>query len=180
MFGSTRLEHASGTKPSFRQAPYTGTPRASLWREAWRRLVPAAAALLLALATGACSYRLGSLFGTETDGAKPDPTSSISASAVPPPAATPLHEGDLALAKAAATEALTRGGKDVSVPWENPATGARGSVTPLASAYTQDGFVCRDFLASYVRGSAESWLQGEGCHIRQGRWEVRNLRAWKR
>ena len=67
----------------------------------------------------------------------------------------------------------TRGGKDTSVPWENPQTGARGNITPLASAYNQDGFTCRDFLASYVREGAEAWLQGEACRMAQGKWEVR-------
>jgi surface antigen len=88
-------------------------------------------------------------------------------------------EADLAFAKAAAAEALARAG-DVSVPWENPGTGARGTVTPLASAYTQDGFTCRDFLASYVRKDSESWLQGEGCRIHQGRWEVRRMKPLQR
>lgn len=167
--------------PSFRQAPYSATPPASLWRGASRRLVPVTVAILLALATGACSYRLGSLFGNDRNDDKSDPTGSISASAAAPAApAASLHEDDLVLARAAAAEALTRGSKDVSVPWENPTTGARGTVTPLANAYTQDGFVCRDFLASYVRGSTESWLQGEACRIHQGGWEVRSMRAWKR
>ena len=35
-------------------------------------------------------------------------------------------------ARAVATELLSRGGKDTSVPWENPSTGARGTVTPIA------------------------------------------------
>ena len=48
-------------------------------------------------------------------------------------------------------EVLTRTDANASQPWENPNTGARGTVTPTASAYTQDGFTCRDFLASYVR-----------------------------
>ena len=78
-----------------------------------------------------------------------------------------------------AAEALGRSG-DVSVPWENPGTGARGTVTPLASAYTQDGFTCRDFLASYVRKDSESWLQGDGCRIHQGRWEVRHMKPLQR
>ena len=47
---------------------------------------------------------------------------------------------------------LTKGDKDSSQPWENPETGARGSVTPLAQAYSSDGRTCRDFLASYVNG----------------------------
>ena len=57
------------------------------------------------------------------------------------------------------------------MPWENPGTGARGTVTPIADAYTQDGFTCRDFLASYVRDGAESWLQGDACRIHQGKWD---------
>jgi surface antigen len=88
------------------------------------------------------------------------------------------NENDLDYARAAATQALAADGK--STPWENPRTGARGTITPIANAYTQDGFVCRDFLASYVRQGAESWLQGEGCRVHQGKWEVRVLRPWKK
>jgi surface antigen len=141
---------------------------------------------MLALPSGACSfsYQLGSLFG---DDKKSDVTSSISSnSAQVAPTASPAAlvdggaENDLAFARAAASEALSRDGKTTSVPWENPRTGARGTVTPLASAYTQDGFVCRDFLASYVRRGAESWLQGEGCRVHQGKWEIRALRPWKK
>ncbi len=91
-----------------------------------------------------------------------------------------LAEGDLAIARAAASEVLARGGKDASLPWENPQTGARGTVTPIASAYTQDGFVCRDFLASYVKNGAEAWIKGEACRLHQGRWEVRALKPWQR
>jgi hypothetical protein len=45
------------------------------------------------------------------------------------------------------SEVLSKGGKGVSLPWENPGTGARGTITPLAAAYNQDGATCRDFLA---------------------------------
>lgn len=89
-------------------------------------------------------------------------------------------DSDLAFARNAASDVLTRGSKDASQPWENPKTGARGSVTPLASAYTSDGRTCRDFLASYVRGQTETWLQGEACRGEKGRWEIRALRPWKR
>ena len=67
-----------------------------------------------------------------------------------------------------------------SAPWENPRTGARGTVTPIATAYTQDGQTCRDFLASYVQGSAQSWMQGEACKQDKGIWEIRALKPWKR
>src|SRR6266704_3525929 len=85
-------------------------------------------------------------------------------------------EADLASARAAVSEVLIKGGKHSSVPWENPKTGARGTVTPLASDYSQDGITCRDFLASYVKNGSELWLQGAACRAKRGKWGVRNLR----
>ncbi|TMJ01498.1 MAG: hypothetical protein E6G97_16345 [Alphaproteobacteria bacterium] len=113
----------------------------------------------------------------------PEHTGSIRPAPAPKPAqtaATMPAENDLAYAKAAAAQVLARAGNDASQIWENPGTGARGIVTPLADAYTQDGFQCRDFLASYIREGAESWLQGDACRIHQGTWTVRNLRPLKR
>jgi len=111
---------------------------------------------------------------------KDDPAQT--ASLRPAPARTavePPQEADLAIARAAVSEVLAKGGKDTSMPWENPKTGARGTITPLAQAYNQDGTTCRDFLASYVRDGNESWLQGEACRAARGKWEVRNMRPWK-
>jgi surface antigen len=89
-------------------------------------------------------------------------------------------ETDLAFARTAASDVLTKGDKDSSQPWENPETGARGSVTPLAQAYSSDGRTCRDFLASYVNGRSESWLQGAACQAGHGRWEIHTLKPWRR
>ena len=90
-------------------------------------------------------------------------------------------EADLVFARKAVVDVLTRGTKEISSPWENPATGARGTVTPVASSYTKDGATCRDFLASYVRRQgAEVWMQGQACRLKQGAWEVKNMRPWSR
>ena len=89
-------------------------------------------------------------------------------------------DADLAYARAAVSAVLSRDEKDTSMPWENPGTGARGTVTPIASAYTLDGQTCRDFLASFVSGNSQAWLQGEACKQQQGDWEVRRLKPWKR
>jgi hypothetical protein len=144
-----------------------------------RALAPAGCATVLAFALAGCSfsYQLDSLFATK-GAEREDRTASLRLSA-PKPVAQPPAEGDLAVARAAVSEVLTRGGKDASMPWENPSTGARGTITPLASAYSQDGVTCRDFLASYVRNGAESWLQGAACRATRGNWEVRDLRPWK-
>jgi surface antigen len=163
-----------GTERRFRLPIYNGTAGASLCRRrSW--FITFAAVVPLALSSGACSYKLDSMFSRDSE--KPEAVGSLATSGHL--AGPGSAEADLAFAKVAAAEALARSG-DVSVPWENPGTGARGTVTPLASAYTQDGFVCRDFLASYVRKDSESWLQGEGCRVHQGRWEVRHMKPLQR
>jgi surface antigen len=140
------------------------------------------AALSLALASGGCSfsYQMDSMFSrkrdadVETTGSiRPAPPRQQTVAAIP-------QDVDLAAARAAVGEALGKTGRDGSVPWEDPVTGARGTVTALSSAYSQHGTTCRDFLASYVRNGSESWLQGEACRGHQGRWEVRQMRPWRR
>jgi len=88
-------------------------------------------------------------------------------------------ETDLAYARAIAADAVGHGAKDASVPWENPNTGAGGNITPLAAPYSEGALTCRDFLASYVNGQAQTWLQGEACRTAHGKWEVRSLRPFK-
>ena len=136
-----------------------------------------AAALTLVLACGGCSVSgpLESAFGGSD---KSDQTGSITPAGNKRTAELP-PDADLAYARAAVSEVLSRGRKDASQPWENPRTGARGTVTPIAAAYTQEGKTCRDFLASYVKGNAQSWLQGEACKQEKGAWEVRAFK-WKR
>jgi hypothetical protein len=136
------------------------------------------AALLAAMSVGGCSlsYQLDSFFG---DGNSADNTGSVKPETTLREVAK-VPDGDLAYARAAATEVLKRDEKNASLPWENPNSGARGTVTPIASAYRQDGRTCRNFLASYVKGRAEAWLQGEACKEAQGAWEVRSLKPWTR
>ena len=141
-----------------------------------------AAAVALALTVGGCSfsYQLDSLFEKRKEQATADATGSIQDKPSGASSRPQASDRDLAYARAAASEVLRRGGNGASQPWENPETGARGTVTPIASAYNLDGFTCQDFLASYVRsGNAENWMRGEACRIHQGNWEVRSLKPWK-
>lgn len=129
------------------------------------------------LSAAGCSYRLDSVFPKGS--ADVETTGSISRQAQDQNranAAAPIAEVDLAYARATAAQALARGGRDISIPWENPHTGAGGNITPLASSYSEGSATCRDFLASYVHGQAQSWLQGEACRSDRGQWEVRSLK----
>jgi surface antigen len=130
--------------------------------------------ILIGVGAGGCSLSRTDGAFAKIDGS--DLTGSIAAAPANRPAPT---ESDLAFARNAASDVLTKGDKDSSQPWENPETGARGSVTPLARAYNEDGRTCRDFLASYVNGSNESWLRGAACQVGNGRWEIHTLKPWR-
>ena len=132
--------------------------------------------ILIGLSAGGCSFSRG---GGDGAFAKMMDKGEVTGSIAPPdPEPT---EGDLAFARNAASDVLTKGDRDSSQPWTNPETGARGSVTPLAQAYaSDDGRTCRDVLASYVNGKTESWLQGAACKSSHGRWEIHTLKPWRR
>jgi surface antigen len=154
--------------------------RPSLYR-AWTRvglsaIGPAGTVLTLILigsGSGGCSM-------SRTDSAFAKMDESEATGALGKAAEKPPTEADLAFARNAASDVLTKGGKDFSQAWENPETGARGSVTPIAAAYTSEGRICRDFLASYVNGRSESWLQGGACKAGHGQWEIHTLKPWKK
>lgn len=155
-------------------------PSYSGWLAARLRLP----ALMLAFAVSGCAMSgdIGGLLGKKSDpqtddlvtgSIKPQATVAVPTSGLPP-------EVDLAYARAAASELLGRNGLTASAPWENPRTGARGTVTPIASAYQNNGTPCRDFLASYLHDKTETWLQGEACLAPKGKWEVKNFKPWTR
>jgi len=162
---------------------YSGTAVASL------RLA-AVLGLALGLAGCAVSGPLGSMFAKSKDKddgrayASEDVTGSVAKPAVIPASASTAglpSETDLVFARMAIVDVLKRGSKEISSPWENPSSGARGTVTPIASTYQKEGLTCRDFLASYLRRKgAETWMQGEACRAKGGDWEVRSLRPWSR
>lgn len=131
---------------------------------------------LIGVGSGGCSFSRsdGGFFSSKSEEAE-FVTGSLPAKEPEP------TDTDLAFARTAASDVLTKGDKDTSQPWANPETGARGSVTPLANAYSaEDGRTCRDFLASYVNGRTESWLQGAACKAGQGRWEIHTIKPWRR
>ena len=169
---------ACGNREAGRRCLYNGTGALRL-RWPLRRLATITA-LLGALTAAGCSYQLDSLFSkadadVEQTGStvRPADRTGHTATAAPP------SEVDLAYARAVAADVLAHGAKDSSIPWANPHTGAGGNITPLAASYSEGAFTCRDFLASYVRGESEAWLQGAACRTQQGKWEVKSLKPLK-
>jgi 17 kDa outer membrane surface antigen len=131
-----------------------------------------ASTLSIALVAGACGMPAQFGFSGHDNRTEADPIDLIAALSI-----GAVTDADLMVASAATTTLLDHhdGG-----PWENPTTGARGTITPLAAAYRDNGVECRDFLASYVHETAEAWMQGEACRNSGGGWEVRSLKPWRR
>jgi len=159
-----------------RRSLYNGTAALSLCRQL--RAAAAVVAAASAFAVAGCAFQLASL--AAKDDADSQPTGAIAQSSGRAAAdGSGPAEVDLAYARAAAADVLARGAKDSSVPWQNPQTGAGGNITPLATAYREGGLPCRDFLASYVHGAAQDWLQGAACRSASGTWEVTRLKPLK-
>jgi surface antigen len=131
------------------------------------------------LVCAGCSYQLDSMFSKpDADADVTGATSQASAQRTAL-AAAQISQADLAYARAAATDALARGAQGNSVPWQNPQTGVGGNITALDGSRSEGGLPCRDFLASYVSGASQSWLQGSACRSARGEWEVRTLKPLK-
>lgn len=161
----------------------SGTAALRLCRILWARPFPirAVAAIASLVALAGCSYQLASLVSTDDGGSQVTGSINASKEAAEGSAAkaSPQAELDLAYARAVATEALSRGSRDASLPWQNPHSGARGNITPLATSYSEAGMACRDFLASYMHGDAQDWLEGAGCRSASGAWEIKRLKPLK-
>lgn len=169
---------ACGDRDGCRQPQYNGTAGLRLCQRF--RGVAVIAAVASALAIGGCSYQLASLVsGGDADSTPTGSIAHASAASVHAVNGSGLADGDLAYARAAASDVLGRAPKDSSVPWQNPQTGARGNIMPLNTAYSEGGLPCRDFLASYVHGAAQDWLQGAACRTEGGTWQVTRLAPLK-
>lgn len=151
--------------------------------------------MLIASFLGGCSMQLSSLLpgGVSDQGPVPQGPSvvrqqnadNMTTGSIPLhmtstdiPAGMPAT--DWPYAKGALKEALSRTVDGPSVAWSNPASGAQGTVTPIASAFERDGFPCRNFLASHVMNAVETWSEGTACRVHRGEWEVKNIKAVKK
>jgi len=169
---------ACGDRETYRRSQYSGTVGLRLCRRL--PAVALIAAIVSALAVSGCSYRLASLVSQDDTDAMPTGSIAQPADRAVPVALRPgPAEVDLAYARAAASDVLASGGKDASVAWRNPQSGASGNITTLDTSYSEGGHPCRDFLASYEHGPAQDWLQGAACRSSSGAWEVTRLTPLK-
>jgi surface antigen len=61
----------------------------------------------------------------------------------------------------------------VEVPWTNPATGSRGTITIERTFYRDPRTPCRDYRRTIQRpGAPVVAIQGTGCRVGSGRWSL--------
>jgi surface antigen len=173
-----------------RRLPYHGKTGARL--SVASLLSAPLAAGLIAMFLGGCSMQLSSLLpGGVSDSGPTGPTVIRTASddatgSIPlqMAAARDIPMGMSAIdwphVQAALKEALARTDEGPSVPWHNPASDARGTVTPIAAAFTKDGLPCRNFIASHVKDGIETWSEGLACRVSAQVWEVKSVKPLKK
>ena len=85
-------------------------------------------------------------------------------------ALTRMTQEDFDIAGAMMRKALDEGQEGRAYPWNNPATSASGTVTPLAS-FTRQGLRRRGAAFSITTRGQTSRSQWNLCHTPQG-WKV--------
>jgi surface antigen len=70
-------------------------------------------------------------------------------------------------------QALETEKTDEAIPWTNPATGSRGTITIERTFYRDPQTPCRDYRRTIERpGAPVVEIQGTGCRIAPGRWSL--------
>ena len=138
----------------------------------WRRT--AAVALIgFGLSGCAISTPLGPIFGTREDAPS---TGSI----------TPrdgrftqqMTDEDWSRARGALETALATDTAGKPAPWDNPASGLKGTVAPVATAYAAENRTCHAFVASVVESAKTHWYQGRACRTPESTWTVVESADW--
>ncbi|MES0884840.1 RT0821/Lpp0805 family surface protein [Roseibium sp. SCP14] len=86
---------------------------------------------------------------------------------------TSLKPSDKSIASKNLQKALEKSLSGNSVRWQNPTSGARGSVTPLKTWKTSEGTYCRSFREKIELASGRTISRnGVACRTAEAVWEA--------
>jgi surface antigen len=86
---------------------------------------------------------------------------------------TSLKPSDKSMAQKNLQKALEKSLSGNSVRWQNPSSGARGSVTPLKTWKTSEGTYCRSFREKIELASGKTVSRnGVACRSAEAVWEA--------
>jgi surface antigen len=84
-----------------------------------------------------------------------------------------LDRADAIYASRAQAQALEYAPARAATPWRNPDTGSYGTVTPVQTYETADGY-CREFQHKAKIGGRTEQVYGTACRSADGQWQVIN------
>jgi surface antigen len=84
-----------------------------------------------------------------------------------------LDRADAAYAGRAEVSALEYAPAGSATPWRNPDSGSYGTVTPVRTFETADGY-CREFQHKAKVGGRNEEVWGTACRSPDGSWQVTN------
>ena len=118
-------------------------------------------------AAAAFNYQLDSLFAKSKN--EPDITASLRPRSRAKPLADSPPAVDLAIARRS-VRCFPTAARTPPCRGRTPRPAHTAPSPPIASAYSQDGLTCRDFLASFVRNGGDTWdVRGKPA---VGPWQV--------
>lgn len=82
-----------------------------------------------------------------------------------------MSEQDLVLADESVQKALQTRLSGKSITWRNPATGHRGTVTPVRSYKTKNGYFCREYRETVIISGQTRQYRDTACRDRDGIWK---------
>lgn len=83
-----------------------------------------------------------------------------------------LDRADMNFYNRTSQKALETGQPGETLPWSNPKTGNRGTVTPQRYYQQDDGRYCREYQQSITVGGKKQEGYGTACRQPDGSWEV--------
>lgn len=84
-----------------------------------------------------------------------------------------LDRADLTYYNQASQQALETGPSGQALPWNNPDSGASGSVTPSKYYQTSGGQYCREYTQTIQVGGKSQQGVGTACRNEDGTWQIK-------
>ena len=85
-----------------------------------------------------------------------------------------LDEKDKEMAAKAAHQAFENNHTGTPSTWQNPDTGASGTVTPTRTYQIENGQYCREYTQEITVGGEKHQSYGTACRQPDGSWKVKN------
>jgi surface antigen len=117
---------------------------------------------------------LGSQFGEGSGKIAATAAGTLLGAAIGSQLANRLNEEDVRYYNTTSQRALETGQPGETLPWSNPNTNAKGTITPQNYYQTAQGQYCREYQQTITVGGETAQGYGTACRQPDGDWEIQN------